>query len=322
MCFTFGNCLDALDAPAFADPLIVAMDASLRALPLLKNFPLVRKLAYSIPPTLIMKLLPDSENLAPKIYQVRALIQEELGRVLRDPQKLDEAPHQTIFHRMLDAKSHRSKTVPNYAELQDEGLTLIFAGANTVADTMLMGHWNLLNQPETLARLKAEILTVWPDLLTPPSLKDLESLPLLTATIKESLRHIPSGVSLTRVVPQTGAVISDKQIPGGTTVGMAILHVHQSEEIFEDALSFKPDRWLREDSKELDQWLVPFSRGPRMCFGLNMAWCELYIAFATMIRRFDMTLDQTTARDMEWRECIAAYYPRRHLHAWCEPVVC
>lgn len=319
MGFTFGNCIDALDAPAFADPLIVAMDASLRALPILKNFPLIRKIAYAIPASLIMNILPDAENLAPRIYRVRAIIQEQLQVVLQNPEKLDEAPHQTIFHRMLDANAHRSKTVPDTTKLQDEGLQLIFAGANTVADTLLMGHWNMLNQPELLARLKSEVRTVWPDLENLPSLKELESLPLLTATIKESLRHIPSGVSLTRVVPPEGAIISGQKIPGGTTVGMAILHVHQSEEIFEDALSFRPDRWLVEGAKDLEQWLVPFSKGPRMCFGVNLAWCELYIAFATMIRRFDMALDGTTAEDMEWRECIAAYYPRRHLHAWCQP---
>ncbi|KZF24030.1 cytochrome P450 [Xylona heveae TC161] len=322
MYFTFGNCVDALDAQAFSDPLIVAMDASLRALPILKNFPLIRKVAYSLPPSLIMKTLPDAERLAPRIYRVRAIIEEQLQKVLDNPEKLDEALHQTIFHRMLDPNAHRSKVVPDSVKLHDEGLTLVFAGANTVADTLLMGHWNLLNQPDLVARLKAEVFSVWPDLEAQPNLKDLEALPLLTATIKESLRHIPSGVSLTRVVPPTGAVISGQTIPGGTTVGMAILHVHQSEEIFEDALSFKPERWLGEDAKQLEQWLVPFSRGPRMCFGVNLAWCELYIAFATLIRRFDMALDGTTAADMEWRECIAAYYPNRHLHAWCQPVEC
>ncbi|WEW61946.1 hypothetical protein PRK78_007446 [Emydomyces testavorans] len=320
--FTLGSCVNALDAPAFADPIIVAMNSSLRAIPLLKNFPLIRKIAFSIPPSLIMKALPNAERLAPRIYRVRALFQEQLRVVFQDPRKLDEAPHQTIFHRMLDAEAHRSKILPDYAELQNEGLTLIFAGAHTVADTLLMGHWNMLQQPKLLARLKSELLSIWPTLHEPPSLKDLETLPLLTATIKESLRHIPSGVSLTRVVPPTGAVISGQHIPGGTNVGMAILHVHQSEDVFEDALSFKPDRWLRENATELEQWLVPFSRGPRMCVGVNLAWCELYVAFATMIRRFEMALDRTTAEDMEWRECITAYYPRRHLHAWCRPVVC
>ncbi|OBT51537.1 hypothetical protein VE04_08593 [Pseudogymnoascus sp. 24MN13] len=320
MCFTFGNCIDALDAPAFADPLILAMDASLRTLPILKNFPWVRNMIYAIPPWLVMKIIPNSAKLSPRLYQVRDIIQKQLHTVLQSPEKLDEAPHQTIFHRMLDAQAHKSKSVPNLTELHDEGFTLIFAGANTVADTMVMGHYHLLQNAQLLAQLRLELLTVWPNLHNPPTLRDLETLPLLTATIKESLRFIPSGVSLTRVVPPAGAVISSQSIPGGTVVGMAILHVHQSEEAFEDALVYKPERWLDERIKDLDQWLVPFSRGPRMCFGVNLAWCELYVAFSTMIRNFDMSLDGTTPGDMEWTECIAAYYPKRHLHAWCRPV--
>lgn len=319
MCFTFGNCVDALDAPAFADPLILAMDASLRTLPVLKNFPWVRNIIYAIPPGLVMKIIPNSAKLAPRLYQVRDIIQKELHAVLQSPEKLDEAPHQTIFHRMLDAQAHKSKSVPNLTELHDEGFTLIFAGANTVADTMLMGHYHLLQNAQLLAQLRLELATVWPVLETLPTLRDLETLPLLTATIKESLRFIPSGVSLTRIVPPAGAVISNQSIPGGTVVGMAILHVHQSEEVFKDALVYKPERWLDERTNNLDQWLVPFSKGPRMCFGVNLAWCELYVAFSTMIRNFDMSLDGTTPEDMEWRECIAAYYPRRHLHAWCRP---
>lgn len=333
MCFTFGNCVNALDAPAFRDPLILAMDASLRVLPILKNFPLIRNLIYAVPPALVMRVLPDAKRLAPRLYQVRDLIQRQLQVVLQCPSKLDNVPHQTIFHRMLDPQAYRRKAVPNMTALHDEGFTLIFAGANTVADTLLMGHWHAMQKPDLLTQLRRELITVWPDLETQPALKDLEALPLLTATIKESLRFIPSGVSLTRVVPPGGAMISGRQIPGGTAVGMAILHVHQSAEIWgEDVLEFRPERWLgggdqaegttldSDHKKDLEHWLVPFSRGPRMCFGMNLAWAELYIAFATMIRRFDLAIDATTPEDMEWRECIAAYYPRRHLHAWCRPV--
>ncbi|EQL00830.1 averantin oxidoreductase [Ophiocordyceps sinensis CO18] len=323
MCFTFGNCVNALDAPAFRDPLILAMDASLPALPVLKNFPLIRKLVFAVPPSLVMRILPDAERLAPRLYQVRDLIQQQLQVVLECPSKLHDVTHQTIFHRMLDPQAYRNKSVPDMTALHDEAFTLIFAGANTVADTLLMGHWHTMRRPHLVAQLRQELDMAWPDLNTPPALKSLENLPLLTATVKESLRFIPSGVSLTRVVPTGGAMISGRQIPGGTVVGMAILHVHQSAEVWgDDVVDFRPERWLKGDSHkhDLDHWLVPFSRGPRMCFGVNLAWAELYIAFATMIRCFNLTIDGTTPEDMEWRECIAAYYPRRHLHAWCSPV--
>ncbi|KAK8085380.1 hypothetical protein PG997_006651 [Apiospora hydei] len=304
MSFTFGNNIGALNAPHFRDLLILGMDATLPALPMLKNFSWIRKLTYAFPPTLVMKLLPNADVIAPRVYQVRDIIHRQLQAVLNAPEKLEDAQHQTIFHRMLDANAWRTKVLPDLTELHDEGFTLVFAGSNTVADTLVMGHWHLLQQPELLAALREELLTVWPFLGTRPSLADLEALPLLTATIKESLRFIPSGVSLTRVVPAQGAVLCGQHIPGGAAVGMGILHVHQSESIFEDALAFKPARWLAGEHKphNLEHWLVPFSRGPRACFGVNLSMCELYIAYATMLRRFDMSLDGTTAEDMQWRE--------------------
>lgn len=336
MCFTFGNSVNALDAPAFRDPIILAMDASLRVLPFLKNFPLIRDLIFAVPPALVMRFIPNAQRLAPRLYQVRDLVQQQLQVVLNCPSKLDTVPHQTLFHRMLDPQAYRTKQVLDMTALHDEGFTLIFAGANTVADTLLMGHWHIMQNATLLKQLRNELVTVWPDLEIQPSLNDLENLPLLTATIKESLRFIPSGVSLTRVVPPEGAIISGQRIPGGAVVGMAILHVHQSAEIWgKDALEFRPERWLEAGDQggvdnektalgshhksDLDHWLVSFSRGPRMCFGINLAWAEMYIAFATMLRRFDLSIDGTTPEDMEWRECIAAYYPKRHLHAWCRP---
>lgn len=38
MYFTFGNCVNALAEPTFSDPLILAMDARLRMLPLFEEF--------------------------------------------------------------------------------------------------------------------------------------------------------------------------------------------------------------------------------------------------------------------------------------------
>ncbi|KAJ5491512.1 hypothetical protein N7539_003079 [Penicillium diatomitis] len=180
------------------------MDASLKMLPFLKNFPMIRDLTLAVPPSLVMRFEPNAEALAPRLYQA----------------------------------------------LHDEGFTLIFAGANTVADSRLMGHWHTMRNRVLLANLRREVLAVWPDLEFQPSLSDLESLLLLTATLKESLRLIPSGVSLTRVVPPGDAITADTHIPGGTTVGMAILHVHQATAVGgEDVLDVRPERWFEKTTR-------------------------------------------------------------------------
>jgi hypothetical protein len=101
MCFTFENCVNAIDAPSFADLLILVIDASLYVLPVLKNFPWVRNLVYAVPPGLVMWAIPNASKLALRLCQVCDLIHRQLRIVSDCPSKLDDIPHQTIFHRML-----------------------------------------------------------------------------------------------------------------------------------------------------------------------------------------------------------------------------
>jgi cytochrome P450 len=112
-----------------------------------------------------------------------------------------------------------------------------------------------------------------------------------TAVIKETLRMagtVPIG--LPRVVPRSGAVISGVKIPGGvrvfiyaylsvavmsdalggqTVVSQSFFFVLYSEEIFAQPHAFVPDRWLQPGSKSLENWFVPFSKGPRSCLGIK-----------------------------------------------------
>ena len=120
----------------------------------------------------------------------------------------------------------------------------------------------------------------------------------------------PGGFTLPRVVPPEGATIAGTFIPGGvspwvyrpanstamltrsqTAVAQNIICVHRSPAVFANPDEFIPDRWLGEDAKILDASMAAFSKGPRSCIGINLAYCELYLVIAAVFRRFDMTLD-------------------------------
>ncbi|KAF7592485.1 hypothetical protein BBP40_000220 [Aspergillus hancockii] len=91
-----------------------------------------------------------------------------------------------------------------------------------------------------------------------------------TAVIKESLRMSPGVASpLPRVVPSSGAHIDKTFIPGGTVVGMSSHFVHRDETIFSSPDEFIPERWLNNKGRELDKWLVAFSKNPQHCLGLK-----------------------------------------------------
>ena len=95
----------------------------------------------------------------------------------------------------------------------------MFAGAETIGGTLMVGTYYLLKQPETYKKLKKELHEVWPALdQNPPQLRDLEKLPYLNAVIRESLRMMSGVVSgLLRVVPAEGANICGTVVPGGVS---------------------------------------------------------------------------------------------------------
>ena len=120
----------------------------------------------------------------------------------------------TIYHRLMDPTAFRDKTVPSPGSLYEEGQALMFGGADTVGNTLMVGTHNLLQRPAVLQTLRQELLTAWPTLSKEPRLRELENLPYLNAVIKESLRMSSGVVSgLLRVVPSMGATVNDVTVP-------------------------------------------------------------------------------------------------------------
>jgi hypothetical protein len=314
--FCFDKSVNAMDAPEFAAPIVEAMDNSLPTFHLFKHFPPFRKTIFALPPWLAIKASPETAGLT----HLQVILGQQVKDVTANPESLNDTQYPTIYQRLLDPVAYKDSSIPDANALYEEAQTMLFAGGVTVGDTLMTGHFHILDNPSIHKRLRDELSKAWPNIDNPPSLEVLEALPLLTATVKESLRLSPGACSpLLRIVPTGGATISGSPIPAKTVVGMANVFVHKSDKVFEDPDVFNPDRWLGADAKSLERWLISFSRGPRSCLGINLAWCELYIAFATMLRRFDMKLDGTTREDIVWRDCFTPFFYKRHLRVWCKP---
>ncbi|PGH18252.1 hypothetical protein AJ79_00591 [Helicocarpus griseus UAMH5409] len=315
--FSFARSVDAMDVPEFCAPIVQAMEDSILPMLVFRHFSFLRTIIMGLPPWLSVRINPDTAALV----HMRQMLVKQVTDFSENPHLLNETPHKIIYHELMRPGAHKGGAMPTLKSLYEEAQVMVFAGADTVGNTLMMGIFNVLEQPDVLKKLKAELLNAWPDLNEAPRYQELEKLPYLTAVIKESLRISPGvPTPLPRIVPSAGATISSKYVPGGTIVGMSTTFIHNSEAIFKDAMTFNPDRWLGHKGQELDQWLVPFSTGPRSCLGMNLAWCELYIGFATLFRKFDMKLDGTRSSDLSCRDCFLPRYTGRHLRAFCEPV--
>jgi cytochrome P450 len=63
--------------------------------------------------------------------------------------------------------------------------------------------------------------------------------------------------------------------------------------IFPEPHKFIPDRYLGPNEAETLRYLAPYGRGPGMCFGLNLAWPEMYLTITAVIGSLDLQLYDT-----------------------------
>lgn len=55
--------------------------------------------------------------------------------------------------------------------------------------------------------------------------------------------------------------------------------------------------------------MVPFGRGSRMCVGMPLAYCELYVTLGTFFRRFgNLRVWETTDWDLEYEDFFSSYH--------------
>ncbi|KAL2819577.1 cytochrome P450 [Aspergillus cavernicola] len=315
----FANSVDAVHAPNYEAPIILAMDASIPIFVRFKHASFYKNMIMNCPPGLSKIISPATAGLV----DLQTLLKHQIQEITTDPSKLENLPHNTtIYHELLRPEAYKAGTAPSSGSLYEESQALLFGGADTTGMTLMHGSFYILSSPGIYNRLKQELLSAWPILDDrSPSWEELEKLPYLTAVIKESLRMSPGVASpLPRIVPESGAVIEHTPIPGGTIVAHASHFVHRNPDIFANPDEFIPDRWLGEQGRTLDKWLLSFSRGPRSCLGQHLAWAELYLCFGHVFRKFDIEIDASSPKKLEWRDCFLPEYIGPHLRAKMMPV--
>ncbi|KIM92616.1 hypothetical protein OIDMADRAFT_46617 [Oidiodendron maius Zn] len=184
--------------------------------------------------------------------------------------------------------------------------TNIFAGSDTTAASLRAIIYYLLKTPECMQKLIDEIedLKQKDSVSSIVTLKQAQEMPYLQACIHESMRMFPvSGLALPRVVPPGGIHIDSHFIPEGMTVGVNAWALHYNYEIFgNDAEVFRPDRWLQQDTGDMERCFFSWGRGSRTCIGKNLAMMEISKLIPTLFMHFDMKL---TNPNEEWTErCI------------------
>ena len=98
---------------------------------------------------------------------------------------------------------------------------------------------------------------------------------------------------------------SDYVLPPGTHISLDTWHMHHNPVLYPRSFSFEPERWLGDPhapapyhTRPLKHYMVSFGKGTRRCIGENLARAEITIALASLFRRFDWELFETTYDDV------------------------
>ncbi|KAK0496994.1 cytochrome P450 [Armillaria luteobubalina] len=209
--------------------------------------------------------------------------------------------------------SEDPKAQLNEEEILGQMNTIMFAGHETTANTLSWTFLELARHPEVQDRLRAEIREkeklIFARGDTEFSVQDLDSMPYLTAVVKEVLRVNPIAHTIARTAAQddvlplskpvtltTGKTVQEIAIPKGTFIIASVAGYNRNKSVWgEDAHVFDPARWLRGSaSKEVPVGvygnLFTFAGGLRSCIGWRFAVLELHAFITEVVNNFEFSL--------------------------------
>ncbi|OJD40589.1 cytochrome p450 [Diplodia corticola] len=274
--YLYGNGYRFLDDPKMKLSLYHPIHMGAESIITFRHFPIYLKLFNAIPSSIMKILSPDAELW--RLFRVDA--RTRIRRIKEDIYAKDAELRTTVFHELLM--------------------------------TLSVAMFYLLSSPETMAKLRSELEAVAPttDPSAMPPWTKLEQLPYLSGCVYEGLR-LSSGLPsrLARSSPDEAIIYRAPDrtwiIPPRYSVGMSAYQIHHNEKLFPQSRKYQPERWFDEGGKrnrQLDQYLLSFSKGSRQCLGMNLAYAELFTLLAVLVRCYGHRLElfETTAEDVDF----------------------
>ncbi|KAJ5091969.1 hypothetical protein NUU61_006839 [Penicillium alfredii] len=273
-------------------------------------FPFLITIFRAAPPAVLRWLQPCMADL----FDVKARLRQQAEDTMRKRllEKVETADwSSTIFDALTSSDvPSQEKTLDR---LEDESALLVGAGTETTARAVAVAMFYLISNKDMARRLRDELKTVLKTPNSKASWTDLEQLPYLVGVVNEGLR-LSHGMTarLARISPNEPLLYKDWVIPAGTAVSQSNYFVHMDPDLFPDPGKFSPERWVRagERGEYLSRFIVSFTKGKRQCLGINLAYAEIYLALAHIVRRFDFALYETTVDNISVYRNLGVGYPK------------
>ncbi|KAJ3995670.1 cytochrome P450 [Lentinula boryana] len=269
-------------------------------------------------PNSVMEFINDHNPRMSLLYRVNSLAEDTAKRLVDTKSDLLlQGKNKKDIMSLLVKANHEASQNPKVrlseAELLAQMRVLLFAGHETSGTSLTFGLFELARHPDFQTRLRKEIRIMEKNIAERGdaefTTQDLDSMPVLNAVVKETLRFHPVAVHLFRVavdddvlplskpiVTTTGELLRELIVPKGTRIVGSIPAYNRNKDVFgDDAFEFNIDRWLKpgqiNNAVTLGVYanLATFSAGIRSCIGWRFAVLEIQAFLVELIRNFEFT---------------------------------
>ena len=220
---------------------------------------------------------------------IHGLIQTQIDARQRHP----DGSKTDLLNMLLSLRDEESGTALSAQEVFDQCVLSFQAGHETSATALLWWSWLMASHPEAQARATAEIDASLAG--QPPGADAMQSLPWLTATLKEAMRLFPPVAAvmtrrLTREIELGGV-----RLPARTLIRVTPWLLHRDPRWWpREPNEFRPERFMAatadwEPDPILRGAYIPFGLGPRVCLGQHFAQLEMTLIACLLLQRFRLS---------------------------------
>ncbi|KAF8993008.1 cytochrome P450 [Cyathus striatus] len=225
----------------------------------------------------------------------------DLRKIFAESQRLiDEGSAQTsVLSKCLDKLG--DNTDANYLNVvKDVAPQIFMAATDTTASAVQMFILAMLCNPEAQERAQQELDSVLDGRL--PEYSDKDSLPYLSAVIKETIRWEPTVPTAVAHVSTEDDVYNGMYIPKNSIIIPNAWAMLRNEQDYPESEQFKPERWLNANGQlntEIrDSEDIIFGFGRRVCPGKHVGYDVMWLAAASVLATFTIS----KARDANGNE--------------------
>ncbi|KAL1190300.1 Alkane hydroxylase MAH1 [Cardamine amara subsp. amara] len=228
---------------------------------------------------------------------------DELSRGINNTDSSSSSKDLLTSYMNLDTTKYKLLDPSDNRFLRDTILTFMLAGQDTTGSGLTWFFWLLCKTPEVIIKIRQEINTnLSSRTKTDASNSDddsvsfnpqeLKKLVYLHGAICEALRLYPPVPFQHKSPTEADVLPSGHKVEANSKILFCLYSLGRMKSVWgEDALEFKPERWISENGKSVHEpsyKFLSFNAGPRTCLGKEVAMMQMKTVAVKIIQNYEI----------------------------------